>query len=92
MKKKLGLFIVMMVLLTTPFFSIKYADARSEVYELELNRWGVFNDNTHAIETTKGINSALKWAKNNGYKTVKIPDGTYLIAKGSEDADPKVKN
>lgn len=61
------------------------------VYEIELSRWGVHNDGTHPHETTKGINSALKWAKEKGYKTFKIPDGTYLIAKGTKQADPDAR-
>ena len=58
------------------------------IYELELSRWGVYNDGTHALETTSGINKALVWAKDNGYKTFKIPDGIYLIAKGTQQGDP----
>ncbi|MDQ0975384.1 hypothetical protein QFZ31_005262 [Neobacillus niacini] len=64
---------------------------QSPVYELELKRWGVHNNGTHANETTKGINSALKWAKEKGFKTFKIPDGTYLIAKGTRQADPDAR-
>ncbi len=61
---------------------------RTSVYKLELRRWGVYNDGTHPLETTNGINAALKWAKKKGYKTFKIQDGTYLIAKGTRQADP----
>ncbi|KAB7708313.1 right-handed parallel beta-helix repeat-containing protein [Bacillus aerolatus] len=64
---------------------------KSPVYELELSRWGVYNDGTHPLETTKGINAALKWAKENKYKTFKIPNGTYLIAKGTKQADPEAR-
>ncbi|MEK3885912.1 right-handed parallel beta-helix repeat-containing protein [Bacillus sp. FSL K6-3431] len=60
---------------------------KTPVYELELSRWGVHNDGTHPLETTKGINSALVWAKENGYKTFNIPNGTYLIAKGTKQRD-----
>ena len=52
------------------------------VYTLELEKWGIENDGTSPDETTKGINEAFKWAKENGYKTLEIPNGTYLIAKG----------
>ncbi|WP_282173041.1 right-handed parallel beta-helix repeat-containing protein [Cytobacillus firmus] len=63
----------------------------SPVYELELSRWGVYNNGTNPQETTKGINSALKWAKENNYKTFKIPNGTYLIAKGTKQDDPDAR-
>lgn len=61
---------------------------RTPIYELELSRWGVYNDGTHSIETTNGINNALQWAKSTGYKTFKIPNGIYLIAKGTQQRDP----
>lgn len=64
---------------------------QNPVYELDLKRWGVHNNGTHANETTKGINSAIKWVKEKGFKTFKIPDGTYLIAKGTKQADPEAR-
>ncbi|TCN22205.1 parallel beta helix pectate lyase-like protein [Mesobacillus foraminis] len=64
---------------------------RTPIYELELARWGVYNDGTHPVETTRGINTALKWAKENGYKTFKVPDGTYLIAKGTQPGDSEAR-
>lgn len=51
-------------------------------YVLELKKWNVYNDGTHPNETTKGINDALKWAKDNGYHTFIVPKGKYLIKKG----------
>jgi len=50
-------------------------------YQIELSRWNIYNDGTHPIETTKGINDALIWAKGNGYNVFEIPSGTYLIDK-----------
>ncbi|RDI45724.1 right-handed parallel beta-helix repeat-containing protein [Falsibacillus pallidus] len=58
------------------------------IYNLELTKWGVFNDGTHPIETTKGINDALTWAQKNKKKTFKVPSGVYLIKKG-EPNDPE---
>lgn len=55
----------------------------SSVYTLELEKWGVYNDGTHPIETTAGINNALKWAQANAKTTFKIPAGTYEISKDS---------
>ncbi|EKN69382.1 hypothetical protein BABA_09991 [Neobacillus bataviensis LMG 21833] len=63
------------------------SENHSSIYKLELSRWGVYNDGTHPLKTTKGINSALQWAKKNGYKAFIIPDGTYLIAKGTKNED-----
>ncbi|MGV3464372.1 MAG: right-handed parallel beta-helix repeat-containing protein [Heyndrickxia sp.] len=61
------------------------------MYELELSRWGIYNDGTNAISTTKGFNDALKWASENGYTTVIVPGGTYLIAKGTKESDPNAR-
>jgi hypothetical protein len=61
-----------------------------KVYQLnatERATWGIYNDGTHPIETTNGINNALKWAHDNGYTVFHLPGGTYLIAKGVQDAD-----
>jgi LysM repeat protein len=59
-----------------------------KVYNLELSRWNIYNDATHAIETTSGLNNALQWAHSNGYNVFKVPAGTYLIAKGNGAYDP----
>ncbi|MBD2872277.1 right-handed parallel beta-helix repeat-containing protein [Paenibacillus arenilitoris] len=52
-------------------------------YEIELSRWGIYKDGTHPVETTKGINNALKWAAQNGKTVVSLPSGTYLVDKNS---------
>jgi hypothetical protein len=65
-----------------------FAKGDGKVYKLDLKKWGVFNDGTHPEQTTKGINTALKWAKTKGYTTFYVPAGTYLISKGKSDSDP----
>ncbi|CAM4246055.1 right-handed parallel beta-helix repeat-containing protein [Paenibacillus alkaliterrae] len=52
-------------------------------YEIELSRFGIRNDGTRPVETTKGINNALKWAGKNGKTVTSLPAGTYLIDKNS---------
>ncbi|MFD2613975.1 right-handed parallel beta-helix repeat-containing protein [Paenibacillus gansuensis] len=54
-----------------------------KTYNLELTRWGISNNGTRPVETTKGINNALVWANQNGYDVFKVPAGTYLIDKDS---------
>jgi parallel beta-helix repeat protein len=56
-------------------------------YELELERWNIYNDGTHPTETTRGFNEAIKWAKGKGYNELIVPDGKYLIAKGNKEND-----
>lgn len=48
-------------------------------YVIELDRWGVNNNGLEAVNTTKGINDALVWASQQGFKEVVLPKGTYLI-------------
>lgn len=54
----------------------------SNVYIIELSRWSISNDGTNPLATTQGINEALVWAKTNNYNYVKLPAGTYTVAKG----------
>lgn len=57
------------------------------VYVIDLPKWGISNDGTNALATTRGINEALVWAKENGYTYVKLPAGIYTVGKGSATVD-----
>ena len=54
-------------------------DNSDDIYIIELNKFNIKNDNTDGYDTTTGINLALLWAKENGYKKVRLPEGEYLI-------------
>lgn len=71
--------------------TIQKDDAVYELDAVEQEKWNVYNDGTHPIETTKGINDALKWANENQKTTFKMPKGTYLIAKGVGEADTNAR-
>ncbi|MEC0228024.1 right-handed parallel beta-helix repeat-containing protein [Paenibacillus alba] len=58
--------------------------SQERIYELDLAKWHIYNDNSHAAETTDGFNDALKWAHDQGFNVFKVPAGTYLIAKGTD--------
>lgn len=45
----------------------------------DLAKFGIHNDNTHPVETTKGLTEMLKWAGDHGYRKVVLPTGTYAI-------------
>ncbi|WP_179232725.1 right-handed parallel beta-helix repeat-containing protein [Paenibacillus rigui] len=62
------------------------SDADNSVYTLVPKDWNIYNDGTHPVETTKGLNDALQWAHDNGKKVFHVPAGTYLIKK----QDPKL--
>ncbi len=51
----------------------------SDTYTIENARFGIDGTGKDARTTTDGINTALKWAKSEGYKTVKFTEGAYLI-------------
>ncbi|KAA8997569.1 right-handed parallel beta-helix repeat-containing protein [Paenibacillus spiritus] len=53
------------------------------LYAADLAKWSIYNNGSHAPETTKGINEALAWAHGQGYKGLALPSGTYLIDKDS---------
>ncbi len=48
-------------------------------YAIENGRFGIDNTGANARATTDGINAALKWAKEQGYKSVKFDKGTYMV-------------
>ncbi|MGO4543317.1 right-handed parallel beta-helix repeat-containing protein [Paenibacillus sp. 2TAB23] len=48
-------------------------------YRLELDRFNVSNTGRNPAETTKGINDALVWAKQEGYSHVVLPSGTFSV-------------
>lgn len=50
---------------------------------IDLKRWGIHNDGTKPVETTKGINNALQWAGKNKITATTLPAGTYLIDQNS---------
>ncbi|MCU7667545.1 stalk domain-containing protein [Bacillus thuringiensis] len=69
----------------------KEVEKNSVFYELtnsEQERWNISNDGSHPVETTKGFNDALQWAKQSGVITFKVPAGNYLVKK----ADPILSN
>ncbi|SHH68477.1 hypothetical protein, partial [Clostridium grantii] len=49
-------------------------------YTIELDKFGIKNDATFAVETSKGINDALQYAKEKGYEKIVFPKGEYLIS------------
>lgn len=59
----------------------QYELKQPTTYEINLNTWTISNDGTHPVETTQGINRALKWAANSGFQITTLPTGTYLIDK-----------
>lgn len=51
----------------------------ASAYTIDLAAWGIPNDGSEPIQTRNGLNDVLAWAATNGYGTVKLPAGTYLI-------------
>ncbi|MEC2196040.1 right-handed parallel beta-helix repeat-containing protein [Bacillus velezensis] len=48
-------------------------------YSVDALDWGIDDKGSNAIETTEGINRALKYASSKSFYKVHIPKGTYLI-------------
>ncbi len=51
----------------------------TKVYTIELAKFGIRNDGTDAVTTSKGLNAALQHAKSTGANRIVFPSGTYLI-------------
>ncbi len=95
MLKSMVLLLKLTVTFATTFYMIEDAQiaqanstnqsiqSPSHTYTLNLKSFHVSNTGSNPIETTKGINAALKWAHDNGYTTFKLPEGTYLIDKNN---------
>lgn len=79
-------FIMMISLVWHPGFSTTTAEGAEAAripYLIELSRFGIYNNGTHPVETTKGINAALQWAHQNNIQAASLPSGKYLIDKNS---------
>lgn len=54
-----------------------------KTYTVDLAKWGIRNNGTAPAATTKGINQALRYARDNHYGGIRLPAGTYRISKDS---------
>ncbi|MEO6907786.1 MAG: right-handed parallel beta-helix repeat-containing protein, partial [Abditibacteriaceae bacterium] len=54
-----------------------------KILKPDLKKFGIYDDDTHPVETTKGLNEMLKWAHDNGYRKVILPKGTYRFDENS---------
>jgi len=52
-------------------------------YTIDLEQFGIKNDGSDPEATSNGINSALQYAKSQGYNKVIFPQGTYLISEST---------
>lgn len=50
-----------------------------DIYHCNDRQFGIYNNGTNAESTTKGIQSALNYASEQGYKMIKFNEGDYLI-------------
>jgi hypothetical protein len=51
----------------------------SKIFHPDLQKFGIYNDDTHPVETTAGLTKMLQWASDNGYRKVLLPQGKYLL-------------
>lgn len=51
----------------------------ASTYEIDLAAWGIPGNATNPAATTAGLNAAIAWAHAEGYGTVRVPAGTYLV-------------
>lgn len=51
----------------------------NSIYYIKNSDWGIHSDNTNPKDTTNGINNAIRYAHDNGYKKIVFEKGEYLI-------------
>jgi hypothetical protein len=54
-----------------------------KVLHPDLKKFEIYSDDTHPVETTKGLTAMLKWASENGYRKVVLPTGRYRLDENS---------
>jgi hypothetical protein len=63
--------------------TLPLADASGQLtngwYTVQNARFGIDSTGGNARATTDGINAALNWAKEQGYKSIRFEEGTYMI-------------
>ncbi|MBN2804177.1 MAG: right-handed parallel beta-helix repeat-containing protein, partial [Deltaproteobacteria bacterium] len=67
-------------------FDVKLPDvADKKEYIIELDKWDIPNDGSDAAKTTVNLQSAIDWAHDEGYDTVVLPPGEYLVGVEGND-------
>ncbi|MCA9633396.1 MAG: right-handed parallel beta-helix repeat-containing protein [Myxococcales bacterium] len=61
-------------------------DEHASEYVIELGRWQISDAAQEPVQTRKGINDAIRWAKDNGYDKIVLPPGNYLVGEATNDA------
>ncbi len=64
-----------------PIETLPYNEIPDSKYIIELDRWDIPNNRTEPIKTTDHIQEAIDWAVSEGYGTICLPAGHYLIGK-----------
>jgi len=55
---------------------------QGNVYTIELGRWNILNNGAgNTTNNTNNIQSAIDWALAEGFRTIRLPAGEYLIGK-----------
>lgn len=60
--------------------NVSAANTDPTAYLVELNRFGIKNNQTAPEKTSAGLNKALQYAKEQGFSKITFPKGVYLIS------------
>lgn len=69
----------------TQSFTVTVVDRQESVvsddnaYQVELERFNIHADHSNSMDTTRGIQAAMAYAKENNYRKIVFPEGRYLI-------------
>ena len=68
-----------------PITVFPYASISSKTYEIDVEKWEIPTNNTNPEKTTDNLQAAIDWAVGEGYGTIKLPKGRYLVGKYGND-------
>ena len=52
-------------------------ERNQQEYSIEIDKFGIYNNGTHPVETRNGLNDAIQYAKQQGYTQLYLPPGDY---------------
>lgn len=67
------------------FSTVQPTIASTTSYTIDLEQWNIPNNGTDAVTTTANLQAAIDWAHTEGFGTVVLPEGTYLVGKDVND-------
>ncbi|HPB99301.1 MAG: hypothetical protein BWY17_05355 [Deltaproteobacteria bacterium ADurb.Bin207] len=66
---------------TPPLAALPVVPHIDEVYVVDTDKWNIPTDGSDPERTSAGLSEALAWAVDNGFGTVRLPAGAYVVGR-----------